>query len=231
MTILKQTPPVPPPPPLRRGSGAFAPVQGERELLQRWERVICAASRRVYYPENLGMSAEDVRQDLRVTLVSAARRYAAERGAGALPPGPFLTTVIKRRVFVLIRDSQVPFRRDEQARPAEDGKTWWHPQSDLQSADAKIEATDREAICSALVYVLRRRLTPAQFALIHLRYIEGLAPQQIAKTLGCSDSQVINKRLTFARQRAAAHLAALGIDTWEALAELTPEEIDHADLD
>jgi RNA polymerase sigma factor (sigma-70 family) len=192
----------------------------------------------VYFPENLSMSLEDVRQDLRIILLNEVRKFA--RKHNKLPDEQLVRHILKRRTQVLIRNSQVPYRRNEQFRPKEGeiSDDAWQP-SHCETPDRIVEDGDRRRITEVLVYALRRTLPPGQFALMHLRYVEGLMPAEIAQRTG-HDASTVNKRLTFARKRALAYLQSMGIETWTdtgqhrwvstAIETLSPEDIRH-DID
>lgn len=220
---MKAPPKVPPPP----GWGT-KPVEGEQAIMSRWDPAIVAMSAKVWHPENLGMDGEDVRQDLRTCLMKAIRQYAWDRKE--LPPDPFVNTVLTRRVKVLVRNAGVPYRQAERHRSENDHTDWYRPVLAEEHEDP-VEAEDRAAIYRAIVYLLRRRLTPKQFAVIQLRYVDDMPVSQLAGFLGVESTNAIGKRIRWAKKRAAAYLREAGIETWEQLAELTPEEFDHEDLD
>jgi DNA-directed RNA polymerase specialized sigma24 family protein len=211
------------PPPTKRR------VPGESALYAHWIPIVSSMARKVFYPEHLSMGREDVEQDLMLTLCEFTRRYYA--GHGKLPPGAYIRHALKWRVKVLVRASKVQFRVATTR-----AKTTWTDDEGRESpidfpdesgvgADERLAQAELSDVCEALVYAVRQNLTPAAFAVMHLRYIEGLTPAEIAHATAATAPQV-SKKLRTAKVRAGQFLSGLGIEAWEDVEEADDDAID-----
>ena len=207
-------------------------VPGEVEMLQKWEPRIQLNARRVPNAHRLGMSTEGVEQEMRMMVVIAIRRFAAERGK--LPPPQFLTTVIKRRAQHFNRATRVWWRLlDDMVRQSWDDDDDQTPVIDRVQApagdlpDTAMTAAEQQDTYQALVYVLQQNLPPAAFAILHLRIIEEMSPVEIAEITGIQSNTHASKRVGYAKAIAWGMLRSLGIEDWEDVLAVTPQEISH----
>ena len=222
-----------PPPPGLPAERWRAP--GEEALLLEVESQIQINARRVVNGKRIAMDVDDVEEEIRMMVLIAIRRFAAKRGE--LPPRPFLTTVIKRRVQHFNRATRVWWRvLDEVVRKAlaEQGDAESPLMLDIPDGSTAVDDSmtqeDQEEVYRALVYVLQQNLPPAAFAVLHLRIIEELSPQEIAQLTGIERSShgvsLASKRVAYAKTIAWEMLKALGIEGWEDVLAVQPEEID-----
>jgi hypothetical protein len=206
-------PPLPPPPmpPLIaqaiRRSKQYPPAPGEAVVIKRHCRVIDLYSLRVIYPHRLGMDINDVRSDLRISLLTATRKH-HEINRELLPP-QLGQTVIKRRVIKLNRFARAKFRTLMDTDEVEGAIEVVAGESTPDT----IESTERHQFLSEVVYALRRNLDEASFATLWLRYGEDLMPNEIVGAVAGvdQDTAVLRKRLLRAKERARDFLATLGM--------------------
>jgi RNA polymerase sigma factor (sigma-70 family) len=210
-------------------------VPGEEGLLKEVESQIQINARRVAHSKRIAMDVDDVEEEIRMMVLVAIRRFAAEKGM--LPPRCFLTTVIKRRAKHFSRATNLWWRAFEdimmQAATANTDDAVESIVERVVDATPAVDETmteaEQEEVYRALVYVLQRDLPPAAFAVLHLRIVEELHPQEIGQLTGIGrcDAYGISrtsKRVQYAKQRAWAMLSALGIERWEDVLATRPED-------
>lgn len=208
------------------------PADCEEEILRKWDRYIRNLSKSVYYIRRLAMDREDVRTDLQEALIRRIRR-SVHVDHEVAPSEGLIMTVLVRRIYVLRRDSSTKFREalyndfmpGDQETPdtlvADEGPS----QEDLMSQE------ELAAVCGALAYALRRNLTPAVFALLHLRCVEELPAARIAEMAALPGWEHVSGRVYWAKGRAQAFLQSLGITDWETVSSLNASEFAHDDLE
>lgn len=193
------------------------------------------AARRVYYPHRLGMDHEDVVADLQLALVKAIRRHRWNHSE--LLPDPLVRTIVKRRVSVLIRNTVAKYRESlyHCSLPVNEEGDQLQPEQlvadDAPSQEDQFAQDELQAVCQALQYALQRNMSPAVFAVLHLRCVEELTPTQIAELSKLRSWQQVSDKIGWAKVRAQAFLRTLGISSWEELAEINVNEFSHVDLD
>lgn len=202
----------PPPPPKRRDY-----KQEEEAFFKAWETRFRAYAKRVS-PSNreaLGLDLDDVAQDLRWTVMRVVQKY--RDVDGRLPDGALITTVIQRRVMALNADARSKYRQlDRAARAARATEDDAPPDVVLDLTtpppDAHVEDVDRQQALTDITYKLRAGVTPLTFALLQLRYVDGLKPAQIAVHIGQPNGELVTKRLGAARASALTFLRSLGVE-------------------
>lgn len=206
-------------------------VPGEAEVIAKLEARITINAMRVKHRHRLGMELDDIKEEIRLALLMAIRRWGAKRGTTP-PPGAFLTTVMQRRVMHFNRSARTWFRMlDEMVRATWDDDQDLMPRAervvaeDPSPVDAVVDAEEAEAF-RALIYSLRQNLPPAAFAILHLRIVEELTPEEIAAIAGLPTGTLASKRIGYAKKRAWVFLQSLGIDNFEQARLLAPGDID-----
>lgn len=177
----------PPPPPLPRPKQS----RWEGELLRDWEAKLPGYARRVWHPERIGLGREDVVQELRLAIVLAARAYAQD--SQAKPSEAFIGTVLRNTLTSIVRLTLAQKRAIENEdgfmQGAEEYIEGTHDLTDPeQPADAQMASAEDEEGFRGLVYLLRRSLSPAQFAVLHLRFAEEWPPELMVRVLGYADA-------------------------------------------
>jgi len=195
----------------------------EAALAERWMRSVRSYARRVRYPRRLGMTHDDVVQDLTMIVIDLHRKWLHEQCS--VPDEPLIRHALKWRVRKLNRDAAT------RMRTALD--------QDLVGGDLDrlplivgdpVEAQDREDMCATLFYSLRKVLRADQVALMYLRHGEGMTPVQIAR-LTNRDNKQVSKKLYEATKQAREFLASIGIHQWDDVLAARPEEVDHESID
>jgi len=181
----------PPPPPNRRGREMD--VNG---WLAKWESKIPGLARRVWHPERRGFSAQDVEQELRIAIMLACRHREA---VGQPMNDGYINRVLRNTLISIGRST----RTQKVATINEDGAYQSAASLDavvgensgtlgdqlasaLPRPDEAKEAIERDEGLSGLVYLLRSQLSPATFAMLHLRFSEEWTPETMAALLGYS---------------------------------------------
>lgn len=173
----------PPPPPPRR----IRPGRWEAAVLEDWDRRIPSYARRVWHPERLGLTRDDVVQELRLALVLACRAYAKD--SPERPSDAFISTVLRNTATSIVRLTRAQKRaitnEDGFLQGAEEYLEGVHegvsPLPDPEQAVAQVQEEDG---FRGLVYLLREHLSPATFAVLHLRFAEEWEPEVMTTLLG-----------------------------------------------
>lgn len=230
---------VPPPPAKRRKVVPPPPqkenVPGERALLARWEQAIARYSHTVYVGHAIDMTADDVATELRIALLLEIRRHYGNHGE--LPSDPLCLTVIRRRVCHLRRATKAKFRVAFQQRMRRDDVRVVEPDdvASVVDLEADLGAVRDQERRVWLVQELKRRLDPKAWALLQLRYVDGVptcdvaaatrsstrtssraqheakaAAREILRSLGCSSAEALQPDTGGAR--GTVHLGVLAVD-------------------
>ena len=216
MTTKKRK--IPPPPGWER-----RPHPYEMDALKFHGRTITNSARWCAMRTRGRLEFEDTRVDLQETLVVGVRRFAATNDDAALPR-PLGTTIIRRRAMNLLRPVGYAITPVEDLLPRQrfdDDDLRWEAifASGEQNAEEQQVQGERQEVYDALTYLLRRNLSPAGFAILHLRHIEEFTAPEIAKIV-----QSRGKR-DAAKRHARAFLQTLGIHEWQDVEALTPEDV------
>lgn len=177
---------------------------------------------------------DDAMIDIQQAVVSAVREYAVQH-RGEQIPGPLVNVVIRRHASKLLRfmrscgRNNILLIEDVIHVSAEDERQWLESKADVIIDDTspspldEVERAELDAACAALAYALRRNLSPAAFAVLHLRHIEELTPDEISALAG-KPRKMWRRRLDLVKEQARAVLASLGIEEWEDITEMSAED-------
>lgn len=211
-----------------------------------WQRVRSRHEEKVlrqYHP--LGVSAArwcermtrgrleygDALSEVQEAVVAAARQY-AQHNNGSEIPGPLVNVVIRRKACNLLRDQRAcgrnatVFIEDVIKVAREEERTWSENKSDVivdwdqETQHEAVERMELEAACRALAYALRHGLSPAGFAVLHLRHVEDLTPDEITALAGKKRKGWWRYRRDIVKRQARDYLRSIGITEWEDVTEL-----------
>lgn len=192
-------------------------AEQEAKITKRWRPLIERYARRVYkQTHRIGMSRDDVIQDLSIVVVELHRNWLFQRQR--IPDVPLVKHALGWRVSKLNREITSKFRAASDTDVAEGDMDVF-----AVDPDDTVEIIERQVACSALFYELRVALRPDQISLMYLRHAEGLTPAQIAKLTGAGNKDV-SRRLWEATRQARDFLATLGIEEWDDVLDTRPED-------
>jgi DNA-directed RNA polymerase specialized sigma24 family protein len=185
---------LPPPAPNRTSSRKPGPGRSPEEIwLARWEPRIPALAAKVWHPERVGSDRHDVQQELRLAIMLACRHREA---SGEPVTDGYINRVLRNTLISIGRSTRTAKRStiNEDGfhqgaasldAPLHDGAVLADIlPSPLAPPDAAMEAMERDEGLSGLVYLLRTQLSPATFAMLHLRFAEEWSPEMMAQLLG-----------------------------------------------
>lgn len=202
---------------MRQANGGAVDWEAE---LKKWEPSVRQLAKVVRHPDRLGMSPEDVKQELRLAVVLHLRRD-PDASDG--------------KVYVGLRNLAIDFHRRTAAHKRSvcdqaDGTRSSASQfiegaamdCDVTGLDPAAAALAAEELAAfrGLIYLLREKLSPAQFAILHLRYEQGYAADEVASATS-RPPQRIWTRLYEARKQALAYLASIGLTDAEGVSVQT----------
>jgi len=159
------------------------------------------------------MDRSDVVADLTLSVTKACLVWQDRHDPEEPPPASYVSTVIRRRSVSLIRTF----------------KTHWKTSKEV-SSDPSIQryaptpevvklAEERDQVVQSLVQVLQDQMTPALFALLHLRFCTEMSSQEILRLTGDDDGKAeraqLSRDLYRAKVEAREILRGLAIEGYE----------------
>lgn len=187
----------------------------EAEFIVAWTPYIRRVQRDVVSAAALGMADDDVMQDMRVALLTGARRHWTLTGEWP-PPRALTRVIITRRARVLARNARVSWRASDRLPAGEDLDPVSAVPDPIPSQEERVAAflaagADEE-LARRLILRLRTRVSDADVALLMLRYVDELTPTQIAELTGAPSWRRVTSRLARVKAHAQRFL-------WELLEE------------
>ena len=195
---------------------AALPVPGDGDLIARHYREIVAKSRQVWSGYRLGMDPDDVANEIAMAVLQAIRKHF--RDTGELPSQAFVRSVITKRRLTIIRNAQAAYRKDQArdttVRNADGEECPADVVDEAPSVEERLEREMSDDVALGLVYMVRRNLSPAGFALLYLHDVEEREPREIAKLIGDDGpvaAQKVSRQIGVAKGVAIQFLRQLGI--------------------
>ena len=192
----------------------------EIELLRKWEPQLRLYARKVWHPERAGLGRDDVLQELRLAVILACRLASPD-----LPTDAYLRKVLANTATSIVRLTCAQKRAVTNEDGFLEGAGEFtegcieHPTLDPEQALHVMEA---ERHLQTFVFRLRQGLSPAQFALLHLRFAHEWTPEAIATNLGYGTdvgtktaAHRVSQALQRAKAQAVAFLATIGVSAYE----------------
>lgn len=176
-----------------------------RRTLDRWEPLISRYASEVFFAHRRYGDAEDVAQDLRVTLLMYLQEYYRKNRRIMHPK--LIKTVLVRRKLKLVRGTRVALYENRVMLPNIDEMIC----TEDPDQHTIVMAEDDRQRQMQIITLLRSKMEPGEFGVLWLRYAEGYSLGEIAEWQGHGDNRKASYQARSYKDKASRILKAAGI--------------------